>query len=297
MALNPPTIGVVATIKCEPRFRAYFEGAVQANQAAGYTTPVYQDGLGYALADLQNAIQYFNTGPHNVGLIVTTGGLAAFNAANAYATAHPGCVPFLSLVGAVPAPLAAKCWGGVSLESYANNIKRVAYLVNSHGFAGKNQSITLYYNSNSAMHAAELQNWQNTVVPAYQEANPTPVDAMMGGANNSSDYTTTAAELYPGGVIVSADPYFNRTRNQLIGALNTFIASSPQTNYVCYPLYDYDNNGGSNQPTGGNASLLGPRLEEAVVLLGTLAALTINSGATLGLPFLKQPLGPPKDLK
>src|SRR5271169_5352092 len=118
----------------------------------------YKDGLGYDASALQAAMGSFsNPGSNKVGLIVTVGGNIVFSAANAYANANPNvCRPFLSLVGAVPPlplpapppPTSVLSWGGVSLESFGSNQKRVEYLM-ANGFNSP-QSISLYYNSNSA---------------------------------------------------------------------------------------------------------------------------------------------------
>jgi hypothetical protein len=305
--LNPLTVGVVASIKCETRFRAFFEGALQANAAA--PTPVYKDGLGYdvsASGALQTAMGFFsNPGPNKVGLIVTVGGNVAFSAANAYANANPGiCRPFLSLVGAVPPlplpapppPVSALSWGGVSLESFGNNQKRVEFLI-ANGFNSL-QSISLYYNSNSAMSVNEVADWARIAALHPNEVNPTPVNAMLGGPNNSSDYVTSVAQIDNGAVIVSADPYFLTTRAILIQQLNAlFVAQNlgnPPAipgNYVVYPLYNYADVKGT-PPTPQHATLLGPRVEDAITVLGMLAAVALNSGASPA-PFLKQPLGPP----
>lgn len=295
MPLVPATIGVVASIKCEPSFKSYFEGALKGNLAAAvpYTQPTYKDGLGYRSADLQSQIAYFNSPATQVGLIVTVGGNVAFNAAKDYANANPASKPFLSLVGAVPSAVPASCWGGVSLESWRKNEDRVLDLINNSGFAAS-QSISLFYNQNSAMSSDEINDWMR-LSGIYPQVNPNPVNAMLGGANNSSDYATSVADLYDGAVIISADPYFHRTREQLIQQLNIFVSQNPK-NYVTYPLYNYENRGGTNKPTPGHATLLGPRIEDAITVLGMLAAVTTNSGASPGVSFLKEPLGLPKVL-
>jgi hypothetical protein len=67
VALNPPSVGVVASIKCELPFRNMFETAVKSNSVS-YTSTAYKDGLGYDQAALQSAVDYFtNTVP--VGLL------------------------------------------------------------------------------------------------------------------------------------------------------------------------------------------------------------------------------------
>ena len=235
MALAPATIGVVASIKCESTFKSYFEGALKDNLLSPpivYAMPTYKDGLGYRPADLQSAINYFITGANQVGLVVTVGGNIAFNAANDYANANPGSRPFLSLVGAVPAVAPTLCWGGVSLESWKKNEDRVVDLINNCGFTAP-QTISLYHNQNSAMSADETYDWTSNLAPKYPQVNPNPVSAMLSGTNNSSDYATTVQDLYDGAAIVSADPYFHRTREQLIQQLNNaFVAQSSKQ--LCY---------------------------------------------------------------
>jgi hypothetical protein len=296
--LNPQFVGIVSSITCSATFKTYFEGAATANvaNALGANWSKYSDNLGYDFSNtgqLAGAVTAFNVvtaGATAVGLIVTAGGNVAYEAANAFSNT----VPFLSLVGTVPANPTVRSLGGVSLESFTHNTERIGYL-SSMGV----KNISLFCNQNSRMYSAETTAW-TALATAFNGAkpgtvNPAPVKAMLvNGTNSASDYATTISDIPSGGVIVSADPFFGRTRNGLISALNSFVAINKNRNYVCYPLYNFENKGGTHQPTAGNATLLGPRIEFSIKTLGQMAALALNNATNLG--FLKEPIGAPQDL-
>jgi hypothetical protein len=303
--LNPSTVGVVSSIPCSLNMQHNFNSAYKNNYSGHgpYVQPTYKDDLGFKPnpgLPLWNGFDYFNN-TQPVGLIVTVGGLITYNCAQAYAAdaiakgAIP--VPFISLVGAVPSSISSVCFGGVSLESWASNEDRVQELITNHNFSGKVKSIKLYYNQNSGMEPDEINYWRNTIANNHSEVDPNPQKAMLvDGTNNQNDFTTTVNSIpSPGGVIVSADPFMNKHRQQLITAINNlFLTKNTTVNYVCYPLYDYENRGGT-MPTHGQSTIMGPRLDEAVGTIGILAGLTVSNG-NLGLRFWKEPVGNPINL-
>jgi hypothetical protein len=278
-----PKIGIVSSIAVGQALRAQFESAVNANANATIEF-VYADLLGYDPAKLKQAITNFNAPASQTGLIVTMGGLVAYRAAHAHSN-----LGFLSLVGSVPTGQSIHCFGGLSLESFGYNEARVQYLI-SKGYTSAN-CISLYCNPKSDMSGQEVAAWQR-LRQTYPQLVPQPVLATTN--NNTSDYPISAAQISPGAVIVSADPFFQQTKNDLIAALNNqFIARDPANNYVVYPLYNYANPGGT-APTQGRSTLLGPRLDDAVKTMGWMAAFAINNETKLG--FIKEPLGTPQDL-
>ena len=277
------SIGVISSIKCEASFKKAFENALNNNLTGGATiTPTYKCTLGYDEAPLGNAVKQFVRA--GVGLIVTFGGVVAFNAANK--VAYNSATPFLSLVGGTPDqngaqfpnPGTGQFYGGVSLESYAGNADRIAHLYDK-GY--QPADICLLYNPNSVMAGAEIAAWTGgTTTPAAGDG---------AGNNDSSNYPAVFAAIREPAIVVSADPYFHHSRDDLIAAANG------SGKYVCYPLYNYRNKRGTNQPNHGHATLYGPKLEEAMSALGEMAAAVLNTGnPATDEPFIR--MSAPVDL-
>jgi hypothetical protein len=282
LATTTLTVGVVSSIKLDKKFKDYFEQAFNANAVLPANTVYqvkYQEKIGYSQTALQNAISYFGPGGNLPAvLVVTVGGLVAFSAADANSFAQ---VKFISMVGAVPTPINKNCYGGVSLESFAHNQDRVAYLLTKN-FA----TISLFCNQYSQMNSAEETAW-STLAQNTPQLVAKPIHAMVSAASNSADYLKTVPNITSSAVIISADPYLQSTKDDLVSALNTLTKA-----YVCYPAYNYKD--ASTAPTSNNATLYGPRLEWCITTLGQMAALVLNSQTNLG--FLKEPLGDAQDL-
>jgi hypothetical protein len=285
-----PTIGVVSSIPCERTFKDALEGTINANTVGGATFNFKYHHDKAPGSDLDKAVLDFNTGGADpADFIVTLGGRVAYEAA-----ANHSKLPFVSLVGAIPSKPEKACYGGVSLESYLHNKERADYLIGL-GYTATH-SISLFYNQNSIIATEETNNWAALVNSgSYPQLVTTPIKAMQNG-NNKSDYDATVNDIGSEAVIISADPFFQKTRKDLILALNTYFVPSRGTSYVCYPLYNYENP--SLPPVKGHATLLGPKLEEAIKALGQVAMLAI-AALDAGRPpvgFLREPLGVPKDL-
>jgi hypothetical protein len=260
--LQKPMI-LASTIKLNSRLRDAFEtGAGQR--------PLYYDGIDYD--QIKQKIQVVD-GPNR--LIVTAGGLIAFEAAKQYATISN----FVSLVGAEPSGNIGNCYGGVTLKSFDANSARVDFLVEKKGRA--RAAIGLFCNPNSPITQKEVQNWQT--IPGVNQT--VAYGGNTGGHNDSSHYLgeLNAADGGIATLIISADPFFQDTKEKLIKAANDWVAARPAgTRYICYPLADYENVNGT-PPTPNTASWYGPRLSEAYGLLGTCAAIALT--ATSPLPF------------
>jgi hypothetical protein len=280
MALSKK-IGVVSPIK-SGHFKAVFEDGVKSIVSG--VTFKYQDDLGYDQKKLEDAVTSFCSAPNLVGLIVTFGGMMANAAAD-----NKSSVPFLSLVGATPTDRSSCSYGGVSLQTTAQDADRVQYLVNQKGAT----KISLYYNKNSSLSGAELVVWGALSAQYPKVVNPTPIAAFT-GPNDSAQYASSVMNIPDGAVVISADPYFQDTKDDLIAALNSWVnPDDAANNYVCYPLYEYRNLGGT-RPISGHATLLGPRILDCVGDLGNLAGDAICNAANVG--FLKEPPGPAVDL-
>jgi hypothetical protein len=214
----------------------------------------------YKRAKLKAKIEQFNT-DSQIGLIVMVGGLVAYEAANSGLATKP----FLALLGVTPLDDGSQCFGGVSLDSSRSNPDRINDLVANNGFAAS--EIGLFQNPNSAMQAQEEQAWTGArpVVKCSVDAN---------GDVNPATYPADMAQ-FPAtvkAIVISADPFFQETMEELIGAANG------TGKYICYPLQAYENTGGTNLPTPGKTTLFGPSLVGAYKLLGQLASIALNTG-------------------
>ena len=267
-------VNVVSSIGIGQAFKTHFEAKL--NAAGAHITPTYYPHLDYG-SGLANQIRQFNN-----GLLVTLGGLVSFVASVASAQ-----VKFISLIGGTPQingnrfptpSNGSTFWGAVSLESYAGNAQRIRYLGRApHNY--QTSQISLLYNPNSFMANVEVQNWPNSNVQ------PGGVDP---NGNNSAQYYAAAFQnIATQAVVISADPYFQHTKDDLVAAAN----ASGQ--YICYPLYNYQNSNPPPEPHG--ATLYGPKLEDAIDSLGTMArdVLTKNQ-ANPNIELV--PLGSPRDL-
>ncbi|HEY7247549.1 MAG TPA: hypothetical protein VH678_27060 [Xanthobacteraceae bacterium] len=123
-------------------------------------------------------------------------------------------------------------------------------------------NISLLYHSASSLIGDELAQWRTNwpALDGYFKAGPggpaIPINVRKKLVYAFDDVPTDA-------VIISADPYFQENKEELIQAAN---ASSK---LVCYPLNNYRNRSGKNKPS--HAVVYGPKLEEAITQIGSLA--------------------------
>jgi hypothetical protein len=275
------TVTVVSSIGISDSFKSNFEATLNP-KGANSITPAYYDnnGVGYGYGSALGAeIAKFNS-----GLLVTIGGLVSWDAAMSNAA-----TPFISLIGGTPQigkdPFPSPSstppswfWGAVSLESYAGNATRIVHLGRiPQGF--KSNQICLLYNPNSFMQGIELQTWPN------YNCQPAGIDP---DGNNSALYYAAAfqsiiANYGTPAVVVSADPFFQYTKDQLVAAAN---ASGL---YVCYPSTSYLN--AATPPLG--ATLFGPAIEAGMTALGTMARTVLKTNSAV--PIYRVPMGQPQD--
>ncbi len=248
-------IGILSTINVPQALRQAFR--------AGLGDPsVFLDVVqarSYRREKLKEAFDQFNA-DSRIGMIITVGGLIAYRAAEVLARK-----PFICLVGLEPATPGANCYGGVSLQSFAANPDRIRHL-GTKGFA-PNQ-IGLLQNPNSAMAAEEAEAWGG--------ARPITKGGVDGtGGNDPSVFPQNFAAMPAAitAVVVSADPFFQESKNELVAA------ADGSGKYICYPVQDYG--GATPPPTHLKATLFGPALKDPFALLGERAAKVLNTGAKL----------------
>jgi hypothetical protein len=102
------------------------------------------------------------------------------------------------------------------------------------------------------------------------------VDA-TNGWNNPANFNLDFNNFGGGinAVVVSADPYFQRHRDDLIAAAN------PSGKYICYPFRAFANVGGAHRPTSDNAVIIGPDLhannpDGAYFMMGAMTTAILN---------------------
>jgi hypothetical protein len=278
----------VSTIPYETSFQDALEDNV-ANNVANVTFATPDDDNDDVPANLASAVQ--DLVGQNVDYIVTLGGVNSYNAA-ADTHNNPN-TPFFSLMGEEPSP-PNNCWGGVSLESWASNGKRIKYLI-SKGYNTRG-AISLYYDQNSGMSGHEINDWTNNLYPKYLTAGgdhilvQTPVKAMrIDGTNNDQDFAYTVNHIQSAAVIVSAAPFLHKNHNKLVDALNNRMVNGNYV-YACYPLRQYER----AKPRPNHATVYNQKLDDAITTLAEVITAAITAGQQQ--PFTTQGIGTPKDI-
>jgi len=177
-----------------------------------------------------------------VDLIVATGGVASAQAAAraAYDRAHQDGtdpVPILFIIGCMPKvsgdpldDLTADSHAGINLLVSAQNLNRITKLTQQYSTVLPKQ-VALVVNKNSHMFFDETNDWgssnyiarfdpngDNDDVPFLPLFKQTLQDALDHGAR---------------GIVLSADPYFNKMRNSLTTAV------AQKSLFACYPFKEY----------------------------------------------------------
>ena len=268
-------VGLLSSITLTPEMMASFNVGLMG---APQTTP--HDKTGYNPQNIKDGKDQLRP---NCKVIATVGGSVVLNVLQA--ESKPKMPPFVSLVGSVPPGLVGNCKGGISLESITLNSMRKAYLK---GLAGGNtytdNTIYLYTNPNSAMHADEIAAWgnNNTVISSNV--------AQANGANNAGNFgqdfngggvgTNTPIPQNANAIIISDDPFFQDNQATLVPLINTWLKASGARQIV-YPNQNYP----SALPPTGQGAIIGPNLLQAYMLLGALA------GSLLRNPNTTSPFG------
>jgi hypothetical protein len=269
------TYHIVTTIRLDGGLKDAFESG------AGDRVRIHHDkdydDLRQYIRDNLNEPQY---------LVATAGGSITFEAAKEVLTQ----ARFVSLVGTMPNSLGA-CFGGVTMDCIGMNPDRVDYLEGQgHDRAG----IGLFCNKKSAMNLAEVAEWGRipgvSRIISYGGNN-------LAGKNDPNVYRSNFDEIDPSvtALIISADPFFQKTKNKLIKAANDWIAATPGRR-ICYPLSDYANpEGNPNQKPKTGSYWYGPSLMNAYEELGRAAALAKDAANPVGFSDITITKGPFKN--
>lgn len=234
----------------------------------------------YKKPKLTNRLSKFDNNGR-IKLVVTVGGNKAYEAAKSTLSNKP----FVSLVGTTPNTPRGMCMGGVTLGSPDGNQARVDHLVS---LGATKNKIGLLCNPNSTMHPVEKANWTDPKGIAMAPATIFPAGKSATDENDSDTYEAAFEDIVKAGmqaVIVSADPFFQDTMDELVAAANDSGV------HVTYPLQNYKN--AWESPTPGNAIFQGPDLLTAYGQLGSVASLVLATGRDQGFPMAISTIDPP----
>jgi hypothetical protein len=183
------------------------------------------DNLGYNTNTLKAAVQ--QAGGDGATLVVTMGGLIAAIAAKQAGTT----IPFISLAGGTTSFYSGPTRnfkGGLNLNALGNDATYNSYLENLRNIT--QSQIGLLYNPNSGISSVEPN--------IYPSSQPAAIDQSTSPTVASGLYTTAFGRFSSSvkAVIVSPDPFFAQTAQQLVAAANSssFWILYPSSVYLNY---------------------------------------------------------------
>jgi hypothetical protein len=217
------------------------------------------------------------------GIIATIGGLWM----NSEVNSDNQNFKFLSLVASAPDTNPQGCYGGVSLDTWKSNSLRIGWLRKAPRTIPLDH-IALYQdqyinNTRGPVQQLEYDNWNsiNGHGPIYPSS-----------GNFHNDFNTAGGKVHDDAniqaVIISASPYFELHKNDLVTETNAWI-NAGNNRYVVYPLQIYgEATTPTPQPPG--SILYGPDLYSACRVLGGLARAVADAGAdAVNLGFFTAP--------
>jgi hypothetical protein len=247
-----PRIGVVSSFDCRGDLSAGFEAGLSRTYGSA-VTPKYPDGNGppsAAYNTLDHQVTYYVQNGYD--LIVTVGGVIAYDSAN-----RTSSKPFFSLLGAAPENPSGFFQGGVDLQMYSTHDARIKHLTDDLHYNAS--QIYLFFNENSKTKDDEKNKWK--------AGNP-KAGAGPGPNDTSKFHNTFQGITGKAAVVFSADPFFYSKREDLIREANTWVRNGQR--HVIYPLKEYANQNGTNQPDPTVSILHGPSLYDGYFVLGQL---------------------------
>jgi hypothetical protein len=267
---NPTNVCVVSVI---PLAGTQLETSFKAGLGSfpiTYKPPM--DNLGYNTNTLKAAVQ--QAGADNATLVVTIGGLIAAIAAKQASTT----IPFISLAGGTinfySAPT-KNFKGGLNLNALGNDATYISFLKNL--LSTTQNKISLLYNPNSGIASME-----SNVYPSPQSA---AIDQSTSPTAAAGIYATAFSQ-FPSSVkavVISPDPFFAQTAQQLVAAAN----SSPF--WILYPSSVYLNYSPTHCTIYPPANVLSALCQT----MGNIAV-TVASGQTANYTII--PLGTPSNI-
>ena len=277
-------IGVVSTIPMTETLKSNFNDGIAAVGNSVAVKPPIRDDLGYKHQNTNKIDNWINRLSLTCDMIVTVGGVMAFESAATNARK-----PFMSVLGANPTtPYPAYCRGGIILnnvKAYTDAVPRmVARFQNL-----QQADIALFYNPNNDFSDDpnvkfldyELE-WKGTVVKNRLNAQ---------GDNDPLTFAQTFQNDIPANInalVVSADPFFQANREAFIVAANAWLGGAANR-FICYPTSAYKNPGGT-QPMANGSMIWGPDLDNAYYSVGQNAAnylKVLSTGVDLPAIFTK----------
>jgi hypothetical protein len=269
-----PRIGVVSSFDCRPDLSGGFEAGISRSYGSAIA-PKYPDGSGppsAAYDTLDDQVKYYNLNGYD--LIVTVGGVIAYDSANRISSK-----PFFSLLGATPENPCNLFQGGVNLQMYSTHDARIKHLVKDLGY--NKTEIYLLFNENSKTKDDEKGKWNGG----------SPKQGTTHGHNDTTKYHSTFQGISgKAAVVLSADPFFYSTREDVIREANTWVRNGQR--HVIYPLKEYANKDGTNKPDDTVSILHGPSLYDGYFALGQLVGSYLSHGQTWPTLILL-PIGDP----
>jgi hypothetical protein len=277
-----PGIGILSSIDYNADMKDRFEAGFKSIRPGGLPYIVTQEKIGYDTSKLAEAITAINNDINlklNPSMIVTFGGFVASNAA-----VNGANLKFISLIGETPldtVPPSGNFVGCCHLGSHLAMQNCIKFLLTAHPpTIGAPAKIGLLYNRNSATTTRDLACWRDAGGLATQAV------SADNGYSNPNEFGKDFSQFSSGteAIVVSADPHFNRYKNDLI------MAANRAGKYMAYPFSSYRNRNGTRP--SGNGGIYGIDLHEAgsttcaYYKMGVMAA-TVFGGDTPTPAILK----------
>jgi hypothetical protein len=253
-----------------------FTGSLKGNFLEGFGSNdqndyEIKDDIGYDQDALRGVVNDFNNS--GVEFLVTVGGLLAATAALEVSE-----YPFISLVGGrtanFPGILNGNFFGGINLNSFNLNYPRIQHLVDKNKIKDLSE-VCLLLASNSAMSEIEQSLWPKAAGRTYI-VDAEDADSMQTTFEDFRERDDLTA------MIVSADPFFQENRNDLIKAANQ-VANDDVKKHISYPFHIFKSSdagghkSGKAKPNPKHHTIYGPKLATEYYNLGKKAASILGS--------------------
>ncbi|MFZ2138765.1 MAG: hypothetical protein WAV78_17840 [Xanthobacteraceae bacterium] len=244
-----PTIAIVTSTTFGGDNEACFRQGLASVGALPTISPPFQANGNYDEAFLRSKVRdAANTAPN---LIVTAGGIAMAVAAQKE-LGQANDPKFVYLTGDVPQvpgnPNPNAVAGGVNMDNPGGDQARKDILTNA-PYHVNAATLYLIVNANSLMSDKDAHPWPPAKVAKFFDNTPNPPDPT--NAFNTEFTNLSHRHPAPGGLVISADPYFRLWRTAFTTALGNILPVP-----VCYPFQDFKDATQPNQPNYDNSAVL-----------------------------------------